>query len=438
MFSTSNQNSNSSNNSSDSSSDSSNNQNTSSLQQAGNKRDSDKKNKKKTLKDHATNALIGLNSFVANANRKQQKNNSAQSGSTTISEKKRKAIEAETKKIETFAEHTVSTISKVLLYASFGVDFMMFSEYYNKNNVMQGINPNKYPYVEENPGGKKDSEQTEVHKGLFSSKKSRDKNKTKGKKNWRHATDRVLLGYRDNWSAPWKNKATMEYPNVSKWGLGKWIMFFSTKVCAAVVAISRSVLFKTFQVSSRIWNPKNIMINFMYLVAGWFIYVVIFKSLLLKGIWAGILTLIFVIIKSSLITKNWKLFTPPEDPDEEPGWLSFGKSALSGFVKFMILFGLYMVLSFFNTMYLSGAFAFMFFLTPFMGDFVRGGDKGSKYNFRKRFVELMWKNKMLISLFCLIFITVDAYKYLGKDAGYIFTGATVGLFLAFFYKILRK
>lgn len=414
-------------------SDNTDNSNRSSLQQARNNRANNNKNKK-TLKDHASDALIGINSFIANANRKQQKNNSAQTGSTTIAEKKRKEIEVETKKIETFAEHTFVTIGKVLLYSSFGVDFMMFSEYYNKNNVMQGIDPNKYPYVEENPSAPKNS--TAVDKGIFSNKKSRNTDAASGKMGWRHKTDRMLLGYKDSWQAPWKNKATMEYPNVANWGLGKWIMFFATKVCAAVVATSRALLFKTFQVSSRIWNPKNILMNFLYLLSGWFIYVIVFKLLLMKGVWAGILTLVFVIIKSSLITKNWNLFTPPEDPDEEPKFISFGKSALSGFVKFMILFGLYMVLSMFNTFYLSGAFAFMFMLTPFMGDFVRGGDKNSKYNFRARFVELMWKNKMLISLFCLIFITVDAYKYLGKDAGYVFTGATVGLFLAFFYKLI--
>jgi hypothetical protein len=415
-------------------SDNTDNSNRSSLQQARNNRANNNKNKK-TLKDHASDALIGINSFIANANRKQQKNNSAQTGSTTIAEKKRKEIEVETKKIETFAEHTFVTIGKVLLYSSFGVDFMMFSEYYNKNNVMQGIDPNKYPYVEENPD-MPTKQSTSVDKGIFSNKKSRNTDAASGKMGWRHKTDRMLLGYKDSWQAPWKNKATMEYPNVANWGLGKWIMFFATKVCAAVVATSRALLFKTFQVSSRIWNPKNILMNFLYLLSGWFIYVIVFKLLLMKGVWAGILTLVFVIIKSSLITKNWNLFTPPEDPDEEPKFISFGKSAISGFVKFMILFGLYMVLSMFNTFYLSGAFAFMFMLTPFMGDFVRGGDKNSKYNFRARFVELMWKNKMLISLFCLIFITVDAYKYLGKDAGYVFTGATVGLFLAFFYKLI--
>ena len=415
-------------------SDNTDNSNRSSLQQARNNRANNNKNKK-TLKDHASDALIGINSFIANANRKQQKNNSAQTGSTTIAEKKRKEIEVETKKIETFAEHTFVTIGKVLLYSSFGVDFMMFSEYYNKNNVMQGIDPNKYPYVEENPSAPT-KQSTSVDKGIFSNKKSRNTDAASGKMGWRHKTDRMLLGYKDSWQAPWKNKATMEYPNVANWGLGKWIMFFATKVCAAVVATSRALLFKTFQVSSRIWNPKNILMNFLYLLSGWFIYVIVFKLLLMKGVWAGILTLVFVIIKSSLITKNWNLFTPPEDPDEEPKFISFGKSAISGFVKFMILFGLYMVLSMFNTFYLSGAFAFMFMLTPFMGDFVRGGDKNSKYNFRARFVELMWKNKMLISLFCLIFITVDAYKYLGKDAGYVFTGATVGLFLAFFYKLI--
>ena len=423
------------NQSNNNSSNSDNSDNSTSLQQAGNNRTNDKNNKTKTLKDHASDALIGINSFMANANRRQQANNNAQSGSTTISEKKRKALEAESKKIETFAEHTFVTIGKVLLYASFGVDFMMFSEYYNKNNVMQGINPNKYPYVEENPSAPKKS--TGVHSGIFSSKKDRSKDSASGKMGWRQKTDRMLLGYTDSWQAPWKNKATMEYPNVSKWGLGKWIMFFATKVCAAVIATSRAVLFKTFQVSSRIWNPKNILMNFLYLLSGWFIYVVVFKWLIMKGFWAGLLTLIFVIIKSSLITKNWNLFAPPEDPEEEPKWVSIGKAIINGGLKIWILIGLFFVLSFFNTIYLSGAFAFMFMLTPFMGDFVRGGDKSSKYNFRARFVELMWKNKMLISLFCLIFITVDAYKYLGKDAGYVFTGATVGLFLAFFYKLIR-
>lgn len=425
------------NQSSNNSDNNDNSNNTSSLQQASNNR-TDKNNEdknKKTLSDHASDAVIGLNSFMANANRRQQANNGANSGSTTISEKKRKAMETETKKIETFAEHTFVTIGKVLLYSSFGVDFMMFSEYYNKNNVMQGINPNKYPYVEENPSAPKKS--SHIHKGIFSSKKSRDKDTASGKMGWRHKTDRMLLGYTDSWQAPWKNKATMEYPNVSKWGLGKWIMFFATKVCAAVIATSRAVLFKTFQVSSRIWNPKNILMNLLYLLSGWFIYVVVFKWLILKGFWAGILTCIFVILKSSLITKNWDLFAPPEDPEEEPRWVSIGKTILSGGLKIWILVILFFVLSLFNTMYLSGAFAFMFMLTPFMGDFVRGGDKSSKYNFRARFVELMWKNKMLISLFCLIFITVDAYKYLGKDAGYVFTGATVGLFLAFFYKLIR-
>ena len=429
MFGIGNQSSNNSDNSNNSDS------NTSSLQQAGNNRTNDKNNKKKTLKDHASDALIGLNSFMANANRTQKKNNSAQSGSTTISEKKRKAIEAETKKIETFAEHTFVTIGKVLLYSSLGVDFMMFSEYYNKNNVMQGIDPNKYPYVEENPSAPKKS--TDIQSGIVSSKKGRDKDATSGKMGWRQKTDRMLLGYTDSWQAPWKNKATMEYPNVSNWGLGKWLMFFATKVCAAVIATSRAILFHTFQVSSRIWNPKNILINFLYLLSGWFIYVVVFKWLLLKGFWGIMLTLIFVILKSSLVTKNWNLFAPPEDPEEEPEWVSIGKSIISGGLKIWILIGMFFVLSFFNTMYLSGAFAFMFILTPFMGDFVRGGDKNSKYNFRARFVELMWKNKMLISLFCLIFITADAYKYLGKDAGYVFTGATVGLFLAFFYKLIR-
>ena len=422
-------------NSSNNSDNSDNSGNTSSLQQAGTKRTNDKKDKKKTIKDHATDALIGINSFMSNANRKQQKTNSSQSGSTTISEKKRKAMEAETKKIETFAEHTFVTIGKVLLYSSFGVDFMMFSEYYNKNNVMQGINPNKYPYVEENPSNPKKS--TKVHSGIFSSKKGRDKDSASGKMGWRHKTDRMLLGYTDSWQAPWKNKATMEYPNVSNWGLGKWIMFFATKVCAAVIATSRAVLFKTFQISSRIWNPKNVLMNFMYLLSGWFIYVVVFKWLIMKGFWAGLLTFIFVVLKSSLITKNWQLFAPPEDPEEEPKWVSIGKTVLSGGIKIWILFGLFFILSLFNTMYLSAAFGFMFMLTPFMGDFVRGGDKNSKYNFRQRWVELMWKNKMLISLFCLIFITVDAYKYLGKDAGYVFTGATAGLFLAFFYRLIR-
>lgn len=414
--------------------DNDNNQNTSSLQQAGKNRTNDKKNNKKTLSDHASDALIGFNSFMANANRTQQKNGKAQSGSTTISEKQRKAIEAETKKIELFAQNTFSTIGKVLLFSAFGIDFMMFSEYYNKNNVMQGINPNKYPYVEENPSAPKKS--TTVHSGLFSSKKGRDKDSASGKMGWRHKTDRMLLGYTDSWQAPWKNKATMEYPNVSNWGLGKWIMFFSTKVCASVVATSRAVLFNTFQVSSRIWNPKNIFINLLYLLSGWVIYAVIFKWIILKGFWAGLLTLIFVILKSSIITKNWHLFTPLEDPEEEWMFVSIIKSIISGGIKIWILFGLYFVLSFFNSIYLTGAFAFMFFLTPFMGDFVRGGDKSSKYNFRARFVELMWKNKMLISLFCLIFITADAYKYLGKDAGYVFTGATAGLFLAFFYKLI--
>jgi hypothetical protein len=397
-------------------------------------------NKKKesntdALHRHATNALVGINNFMANANRKQRSNQNSQTGSTTISEKKRKAIEAETKKIETFAEHTFVTIGKVLLYSSFGVDFMMFSEYYNKNNQMQGISVNQYPYVEEH--ATKPHKGSTLHTGLFSSKHSREESAKTGKANWRQKTDRMLLGYRDSWQAPWKNKATMEYPNVSNWGLGKWMMFFATKVSANVVALSRYSLFKTFQISSRIWNPKNILINLIYLLSGWVIYKIVFKGLILTGVWGGLLTLIFVIMKASIITKNWNLFAPSEDPEEEPVFVSWGKDFLDGGAKFFILFGLFFALFALNTFYTSGAFAFMFMLTPFMGDFVRGGDKGSKYNFRKRFVELMWKNKMLISLFCLIFITVDAYKYLGKDAGYVFTGVTVGLFLGFIYKLIR-
>lgn len=428
MFSTNNQNNNNENDQ---------NSNQTSLQQTRNNKPK-KESKTAALHRHATNAAIGLNNFMANANRKQRTNQKSQSGSTTISEKKRKEAEEETKKIETFAEHTFTTIGNVLLYSSLGVDFMMFSEYYNKNNKMQGISPNKYPYVEENPNGQKDGKSKHIHKGIFSSKAGRDKNKSRGKKDWRHATDRALLGYKDSWEAPWKNFVTKEYPNVSGWGLGKWIAYFCTKVSSEVVATSRALLFKSFQVSSRIWNPKNILINFIYLLFGWVIWNVIFKYGIKGGIIPGMLTLVFVALRSSIITKNWKLFAPPEDPEEEPKWVKFGKTAISVFVKGMLLFFLYMVLSMLNTAYLSIAFLFMFFLTPFMGDFVRGGDKGSKYNFRKRYVELMWKNKMLISLFCLIFITIDAYKYLGKDAGYVFTGATVGLILAFIYKLIRK
>lgn len=410
------------------------NTNKSNLQKASDKRNNKKESTASTLHKHATNALLGINSFISNANRQQQKNQKGDSGSTTISEKKRKAVEAESKKIETFAENTFVTIGKVLLYSSFGVDFMMFSEYYNKNNQMQGISVNQYPYVEEHAS--KPHKGSSLHTGLFSSKHTREQSAKTGKANWRQKTDRMLLGYRDSWQAPWKNKATMEYPNVSNWGLGKWMMFFATKVCANVVALSRYALFKTFQVSSRIWNPKNILINFIYLLSGWVIYKIVFKGLVLTGVWGGMLTLIFVIMKASIITKNWNLFAPSEDPEEEPVFVSWGKDFLDGGAKLFILFGLFFALAAINTFYTAGAFAFMFILTPFMGDFVRGGDKGSKYNFRKRFVELMWKNKMLISLFCLIFITVDAYKYLGKDAGYVFTGVTVGLFLGFIYKLI--
>lgn len=171
-------------------------------------------------------------------------------------------------------------------------------------------------------------------------------------------------------------------------------------------------------------------------MSGFIIYKVVFKGLLLTGAWGSMLTLIFVIMKASIITKNWNLFAPSEDPEEEPVFISWGKDFLDGGAKFFILFGLFFALAAINTFYTTGAFAFMFMLTPFMGDFVRGGDKSSTYNFRKRFVELMWKNKMLISLCCLLFITVDAYKYLGKDAGYLFTGVTVGLFLGFIYKLI--
>lgn len=406
--------------------DQNNNNNQSNLQQAGANRKSQKETTGAALHRHATNALIGFNNFMANANRQQSKQQKGQGTTPTIAEKNRQQEAAEQKKIETFMENSLSTIAKVLVFSSFGVDFMMFSEYYNKNNEMQGISINKYPYVEENPNAPKEA--TNIKKGMFSSSK---------KKDWRRSIDRTLLGYIDSWQAPWKNPATKEYPNVANWGLGKWIMFFATKVCANVIALSKYVLYYSFQVSSRIWNPKNVFINMLYLLLGWVLYTVVFKWMLMKGLWAGILTLVFVIMKASLITKNWNLFTPPEDPEEEPALFSIGKGILDGFVKFFVIFGLYFALSFFNTMYLTGAFAFMFILTPFMGDFLRGGDPNSKYNFRQRFVELMWKNKTIISLFCLVFITVDAYKYLGKDPGYVFTGVTVGLFIAFLYGLIR-
>ena len=403
--------------------------NQSDLQKAGADRASQKESTGAALHRHATNALIGLNNFMANANRKQSAQQKSNSNSNpTISEKKRQADQAKEKKIETFAEDSLKTIFHVLGIASLGIDFMMFSEYYNKNNVMQGISVNEYPYVEENPNAPKNS--TNIKKGIFSS--SKDKSKT----GWRKSIDRTLLGYSDSWQAPWKNKATKEYPNVANWGLGTWIMFFATKVCASVVALSRYSLYTTFQVSSRIWNPKNVLINALYLAFGYIVYS-FFNYILKSGVWAGLLTLVFMIMKSSLITNNWNLFTPPEDPDEEPRWVSIFKGIMDGFAKFFILFGLYFVLAFFNTVYLSGAFMFMFLLTPFMGDFIRGGDPDSTYNFRQRFMELLWKNKTLISLFCLIFITVDAYKNIGTDTGYVFTGVTVGLFIAFLYGLIR-
>ena len=67
------------NQSSNNSDNNDNSNNTSSLQQASNNR-TDKNNEdknKKTLSDHASDALMGLNSFMANANRRQQANNGA-------------------------------------------------------------------------------------------------------------------------------------------------------------------------------------------------------------------------------------------------------------------------------------------------------------------------------------------------------------------------
>ena len=69
MFGIGNQSSNSSNNSDNSDS------NTSSLQQAGNNRNNQSESNRGSLHHHATNALIGINSFMANANRRQQANN---------------------------------------------------------------------------------------------------------------------------------------------------------------------------------------------------------------------------------------------------------------------------------------------------------------------------------------------------------------------------
>lgn len=385
---------------------------------------------KTKLHHHATNALLGASNLVAHAQRKQKKQDMSKqqtdnSEPSSISERKRKTEASENKKIELFIESTIKTIMAVLVYASFGVDLMIFSEFYNKSNKMQGINPNKYPYVEENPTKGKD-----MAGGRFG--KSQKKPNSFGE-----SIDRRLLGYRDSWQWPWKNPATKEFIETSGegWGLTKWIMYFATHVSMNVIAISRNIMYTTFKVSSRIWNPKSYLMNALYLFpAGYVIYNIIFKTLLMKGVWGSILTALFCILKSSIITKNWNVYTPPQDPEDD----SFLMKAFNIFVKVMLIGFLWMVLSFFNTVYLTSAFAFMFIVTPFMGDILRGGNPNSKYNFRKRFVELMWKNKILISLVCMIMISIDAYKNLGKDPGYAFIGITVGLFIAYLRNIIGR
>lgn len=403
----------------------------SSLQNKKEERENKESDTKTKLHQHATNALLGASNLVAHAQRTQHKQDMSNqqtdnSEPSSISERKRKTEESEKKKIELFIESTIKTIMAVLIYASFGVDLMIFSEFYNKSNKMQGINPNKYPYVEENPTKGKD-----MVGGLFG------RSNKKKPHSFGESIDRRLLGYRDSWQWPWKNPATKEFleTNGKGWGLTKWIMYFATHVSMNVLAISRNIMYTTFKVSSRIWNPKSYLMNALYLFpAGYVIYNIIFRTLLMKGVWGSILTAVFCILKSSIITKNWNVYTPPQDPEND----SFLMKVSNTFVKVLLIGFLWMVLSLFNTVYLTGAFAFMFIVTPFMGDILRGGNPNSKYNFRTRFVELMWKNKILISLVCMIMISIDAYKTLGKDPGYAFIGITVGLFIAYLRTIIGR
>ena len=51
-----------------------------------------------------------------------------------------------------------------------------------------------------------------------------------------------------------------------------------------------------------------------------------------------------------------------------------GKRLLDGGAKFFILFGLFFALAAINTLYYWRICVYVY-VTPFMGDFVRGGDK---------------------------------------------------------------
>ena len=400
------------------------------------KKNDEKKEKKKTpLHEHAKNAFIGIHNYAKAAHKHitthsktTQENNTGSTQPRSIAEAKQQKKDSDSKNVEQFVERSLMTVLKILTYCSIGVDLMMFSEYYNKNNVMQGINPNKHPYVDES------REQQIKAPTVNTNQKGGVKKSAQPPDRLAKAIDRTLLGYRDSWQFPWKNRATKEYPNVAKWGLTNWMLYYVTKVCARVIALSRNVLYMTFKVSSRIWNPKSHFMNALYLLSGYVIYTVVLNTLLMKGIWAAILTGIFALLMSGLITKNWCVYKKPAKPEDD----SIFYKAFDMWIKFLLIGFLWLVMTLFNSFYLVFSFMFMFFLTPFMGDFLRGGNPDSKYNFRQRFVELMWKNRTLISLICMATISIDAYKTLGKDPGYVFIGFTIGLFIAYLFKILGR
>lgn len=383
---------------------------------------------KSTLHKHAVNMLVSTSNLFSSANKektKQQREKAIKDNTEpkTIAEKKKADEKKKQTNIMLFVEKSLLVIVKTLIYVGLSIEFIMFCEFYN-NNMMVGIDPDSYPYVDPEKIAKEMKGGNAVNDDAST--------KTSRSERAKQSIKKTLLGDRNTWQSPWKNRATQQYPNTSNWGLGKWLMYYSTEVSMNVVALSRNILYHVFATGALIWRPKSYFMNAIFIIlAGWLVRT---GGIFGITVIVPILTIAFALMKAGTFWNGWDLFQKPSKYVQEENVF---KNVLSGFVKFILLLMMVFVLVTLLFGYLGFAYIFMFLLTPFMGTILRGGNENAPYDFSGRFLELMWKNKALITIMILLYITDDAYKYLGNHVGYVFSGLMIGLIINFIYNILR-
>jgi len=348
-----------------------------------------KENNKPTTKDtlhkHASNTMQGLSNFMSNVNKKNEKNQATKK--ETIQEQKLKKETPKQKALK-FTVNSIKTIIKILFYTMLSAEFITMCEFY-KTNLMVGTVLTGYPYIDESK-----------MKGI---------KKTKEKLTTKQQISNYMSG--NYWSRPYKNPITESYPNTKEWTNSNWVIYYIVIIIASTFATGRSILSSVYRIGGAIWEPKSQTMNVMFmLLGGGLVHI----GMIIVFLWGLIGTFIYTIMNIKYL-ENMK-FSEKYEKD-------------AGIYKFFIVAGILMFLPFGNAGIMLLEYFLLWCITLFMGSAT--GD----YNFSNRIWQLLWKNKNLILILILANITGEAYEYIGKKAGYVFTGILVGLILHLIYKL---